>query len=1450
MNFAVDKIYNTRTPMTFVAWLELQNTISADVNVNLNFYQSYVKEWSKAHNNTVEREKGFLVSLYVDLIKEITLNFSSEEEKRFLVNFDYTQADNIDIIIPFFVQKLKSICLYYSLKRESLKEKYSVLPYKGTNISISKLVKNLVISNIESGFSQKIIEGRTTLPTLSAVNVFLDVKVEELYDTTNYFDVSYEGVQNLQPASFKVPDIDREIYLDFTNAIKTAIEQYPIFTQSLIGNLSVNLNLSGNELYLLKDRDFINYFNTGSATDLKINLLKKLAPKYSSCSFYYLSTGSTVSDITSGTLFDIKGPENQPTQHLLNNNNQIVATVQSFDSLYTAYELGKFFVPDKLGVLKYNSFNKFYTLEYSKLLPNTVYVFPDPNVVESEESINGVCPFVYKVDVTWNKIGRQDGFRFGDIITDNYYQLFYPYQSYSQEFNTQPLGLSISTDNIDFWSSDESSKWKSEDGLWPDLNKVEDLPINERTKSLLFDSGVMTEWYIDVFGNQVGLYKDLGDNYTQHDKNVKVPGKLYVKETQTGLVSTFNHFFNPLSFKYPSKVIEELKGDIFSFYLIKNTIVVETSSYVVVDSYNYDIDTKQFKNTILPGVYVPKFSINKNLEKFVNSYYVEEEKNLYLCFLKLLPSLSASNYKSICPTIYKINVEDNRVEQVYPLLNFDSTIYSLSSSQYSNFAEIDLRRIEGGKFSYKQKFGLFNLTYCAYNLNDIPFFVNEQFSIAAGIDKLYSYIPILHKPYYYVKDVNFANPNFDLSLRHSATYSEQIGYKDLETFNYTLDKNINDKFHFCSSINPVFINRPGRHFVQFDWSSYVFGNIFFGCQSVGVAKLDEESIIDLRDSSPVVNIREEDKVYKMKDFSFYNKTYTVSAYRPPNTNGTIMTFVVEPSGFVYNDEVFCLNLLSTYKKVSVELRGNGFGKVTSLPFCLNCGDICDFYYPQYSSITLIPSAAPESVFSGWIGSPCQGIASNCLITVTDNITLTAIFNRTPEYTLEVKSNLAGYIPVITNSASVSCSEDRCTAIFKEGEVALLSASVPSGYILSDILGSDCENTAECPIPMTNNLSVTAVYLSAQNTIEIFNIGLDNNTKQAGTVFCSLSPLNVINTYEKFTVGSNTQVILSAKALDTYSFINFAGSPCEANIGNNFCSFNITKNYSISAYYNYPKFSVSTLLSGNGLYYIESSTSREDNEKLDIGTRHLFNTRNKSTAFFLSGEKVTLTAFGVDLSSTIKSEISYLSAYGFETTIIDDSTREIIIPSITSNITVTALSLVDEFNFKVLKTGTGTANTHTVSVKINNGAISTLGPGILSASFVCVPGDIIQITPVSMAPGTTDNLLFVTGSSELYYEYAITSDFALPGNATTFTLKADDYILGGGVFNQSIYNLPAFNIPGAFNLINVDNFSKVTYIPIDDDETISVVYARVEYLEVEKDGVFDALYTEYGIPLLA
>ena len=105
-------LYNTTAPATFLTWIEAQPLLSKNYSENIKNYQNYISDWHKRKKSSQVEVKQSFVSLYVDLLREIILNYATEEEKRFVTNCNFNKPEELDIVLPFFIQKLKNVCLY------------------------------------------------------------------------------------------------------------------------------------------------------------------------------------------------------------------------------------------------------------------------------------------------------------------------------------------------------------------------------------------------------------------------------------------------------------------------------------------------------------------------------------------------------------------------------------------------------------------------------------------------------------------------------------------------------------------------------------------------------------------------------------------------------------------------------------------------------------------------------------------------------------------------------------------------------------------------------------------------------------------------------------------------------------------------------------------------------------------------------------------------------------------------------------------------------------------------------------------------------------------------------------------------------------------------------------------------------------------------------------------
>jgi hypothetical protein len=77
------------------------------------------------------------------------------------------------------------------------------------------------------------------------------------------------------------------------------------------------------------------------------------------------------------------------------------------------------------------------------------------------------------------------------------------------------------------------------------------------------------------------------------------------------------------------------------------------------------------------------------------------------------------------------------------------------------------------------------------------------------------------------------------------------------------------------------------------------------------------------------------------------------------------------------------------RTLTVARAGSGIGTVRSNLPGIDCGTQCQAQYPVGTSVTLTPTAASNSFFSGWSGAGCGGVVTlnsnlDCRATFTSN----------------------------------------------------------------------------------------------------------------------------------------------------------------------------------------------------------------------------------------------------------------------------------------------------------------------------------------------------------------------------------------------------------------------------------------------------------------------------------
>ena len=472
---------DSNAPFTFFEFLK-QTTSKLDPIQFNSLYIQYLNDWDSIKNYKTVDSDNQMVIRYTELLKEITLKYLTVEEKRFISNIDFSDPLDLDVVLPFYSKKLVDICDFYCKKREYIKGKTEKNKIKGTENSVQKALFETItdvifVDVIEASESKQYID-------LDSLYQNLNIEIEELFDLyTNYLDndpdfvysdyeVKTSDRQNYYSANLN--RIDANIFLNLNDAIKSQlIENLRVFLTEFGKNFTINFDLNsvnlnckvGEPLYSLVST------NKDKATTI-VQLRNELIKKYIGIDYYYITTPDDIADYT----FDLLFKANNPSGNLLNRHFPTTATIEEESDLVSCRRIGLFFTPEKNSILYFSASENKYKVDTSKLEPNKLYIFPDPNMYGNTSGLTrnyySEYPLIHIQDYSSTIKNQSYNESNGDIKLTPKDQAYYPYYSENQVEN-----LLSGDESLDIYFS------------------------------RIVDSGLIDRWTTDVYGNEYCLIK-------------------------------------------------------------------------------------------------------------------------------------------------------------------------------------------------------------------------------------------------------------------------------------------------------------------------------------------------------------------------------------------------------------------------------------------------------------------------------------------------------------------------------------------------------------------------------------------------------------------------------------------------------------------------------------------------------------------------------------------------------------------------------------------------------------------------------------------------------------------------------------------------------------------------------------------------------------------------------
>jgi len=243
-----------------------------------------------------------------------------------------------------------------------------------------------------------------------------------------------------------------------------------------------------------------------------------------------------------------------------------------------------------------------------------------------------------------------------------------------------------------------------------------------------------------------------GQNYSLYEERNIVPGTLYCRTPDSTIIAPLSTALSAIYTKYTTisaydtltnkinTLGNEINLECINFDVYYDVLQIETSNHLIFDKIRFNTVSNTVAGSITYSyIYRGNYP---HFEKFSNTWFNETQKQLIVCQTKLFTTyinnidpLSATNYKSIYPKIYAVDLNYPQPKQIYPY-TADQNLSLSAVSQYSlsgTNIQLNIVEVEKPILTFNSLTDIYDLTYLCKDAANAFYTVNIKFKYINGV---------------------------------------------------------------------------------------------------------------------------------------------------------------------------------------------------------------------------------------------------------------------------------------------------------------------------------------------------------------------------------------------------------------------------------------------------------------------------------------------------------------------------------------------------------------------------------------------------------------------------------------------------------------------------------------------------------------------------------------------